>query len=107
LNAPPPPPQPLVPRAPISGGILNGKATSMPQPAYPSGALEFRASGTVHVQVTVDESGQVSSAKAVSGHPLLQQAAVEAAYQARFAPTRLSGQPVKVSGVLGYNFVLR
>lgn len=106
VEAPPPlpldEPPPLMPRAPINGGILNGKAISKPQPIYPA----TRASGIVSVQVTVDESGNVISAKAVSGHPLLQSAAVKAAYQARFAPTRLSGQPVKVSGVLTYNFVL-
>jgi TonB family protein len=99
-----PPPPPLPPRAPVSGGILNGKAASLPQPVYAPMARDARASGTVYVQVTVDESGNVISAKAVSGHPLLQPAAVRAAYQARFAPTRLSGQPVQVSGVIRYNF---
>jgi TonB family protein len=106
LAEPPPPPRPLLPRAPISGGVLDGKAVSKPQPAYPSVALAGRAAGAVYVQVTVDESGQVISAKAIGGHPLLQSAATEAAYRARFSPTRLEGQPVKVSGVLSYNFVL-
>lgn len=102
-----PPPMPLLPHAPISGGNLNDKAVSKPQPVYPPLARAAHASGTVHVQVTVDESGQVTSAKAVDGHPLLQHAAVEAAYQARFSSTRLTGQPVKVSGVISYNFVLQ
>jgi protein TonB len=95
------------PRAPISGGVLNGKAISKPQPAYPAIAKAARASGTVTVAVTVDESGKVISARAQGGHPLLQQAAVQAAYQARFSPTLLSGQPVKVNGVITYNFVLQ
>ena len=95
-----------LPRAPISGGVLNGKAISKPEPEYPPIARAARASGTVTVQVTIDEEGKVISARAAGGHPLLQQAAVQAAYKARFAPTRLSGQPVKVSGVLTYNFVL-
>jgi TonB family protein len=56
------------------------------------------------VQITVDESGNVINAKAVAGHPLLQAAGVAAARQAKFAPTRLSGQPVKLQGVLVYNF---
>jgi protein TonB len=59
----------------------------------------------VVVQVTIDENGSVISASAVSGHPLLTQAAVNAARQARFSPTKLSGQPVKVTGVIQYNFV--
>jgi periplasmic protein TonB len=102
---PPPKPTPTPRRAPISGGVLNGKALSLPKPGYPPIAKAARASGTVTVQVTIDESGKVVSARAVSGHPLLQQAAVQAAYGARFSPTQLSGQPVKVTGVITYNFV--
>jgi TonB family protein len=108
---PPPPPVPLnsnvsgAPRAPISGGVLNGKAISLPKPVYPPIAKSAHASGTVIVQITIDESGKVISARAISGHPLLQAAAVQAAYGARFSPTQLSGQPVKVTGTLSYNFV--
>lgn len=89
----------------VSGGVLNGKAISLPQPPYPPVAKAAKASGTVVVQVTVDENGNVVSAQAVSGHPLLQAAAVAAARGAKFSPTKLSGQPVKVTGVIQYNFV--
>jgi len=89
----------------ISGGVLNGKAISLPKPAYPAAAKAVRASGSVSVQVLIDENGSVVSASAVSGHPLLRAAAVGAARGARFSPTKLSGQPVKVSGVITYNFV--
>lgn len=102
---PPPPPQPTPPRAPISGGVLNGKAINLPKPAYPPIAKSAHASGTVVVQVTIDENGNVISANAVSGHPLLRAASVAAARGARFSPTKLSGQPVKVTGVITYNFV--
>jgi len=105
---PPPPPTPTAPSsnpAPVSGGVLNGKAVSKPEPAYPPIARAVKASGTVAVQVTVDEAGNVISATAISGHPLLQQAAVAAARQAKFTPAKLAGQPVKVTGVLTYNFV--
>src|SRR6266498_3565001 len=105
IEAPPPPPAPTPPRAPISGGVLNGKAISLPKPAYPPIARQAHASGTVVVQVTIDENGSVVSAHAVSGHPLLQAVAVAAARGARFSPTKLSGQPVKVTGVITYNFV--
>jgi periplasmic protein TonB len=107
-DEPPPPapkPTPTPRRAPISGGVLNGKAISLPKPPYPPIARAARAAGTVTVQVTIDESGKVISARAVGGHPLLQQAAVQAAYGARFSPTQLSGQAVKVTGVITYNFV--
>lgn len=102
----PPPPAPPKPRPKqISGGVLNGKATSLPKPPYPPAARAVRASGAVSVQVLIDESGNVVSASAVSGHPLLRAAAVQAARGARFSPTMLSGQAVKVSGVITYNFV--
>jgi TonB family protein len=89
---------------PISGGLLNGKAISLPRPPYPAIAKAAHASGTVVVQVTIDEGGSVTNARAVSGHPLLQASATQAAYQARFSPTLLAGKPVKVTGVLTYNF---
>jgi TonB family protein len=92
-------------RAPISGGVLNGKATSMPAPEYPAIARAAHASGSVTVEITVDENGNVIAAHAVSGHPLLQAAAVKAARRATFSPTRLNGEPVKVTGALVYEFV--
>lgn len=103
-----PTPEPTkTPRTPktISGGRLDGKAVSLPKPAYPAIARASGASGTVVVQVTVDESGRVSSASAISGHPLLKASAVQAAYAARFTPTLVEGQPVKVTGTISYNFV--
>jgi len=102
---PPPPPKPKPVPKQISGGVLNGKATSLPKPAYPPAAKAVGASGSVTVQVLIDESGNVVSATAVSGHPLLRASAVAAARGAKFSPTQLSGQPVKVSGVITYNFV--
>src|SRR5215216_2670419 len=102
---PPPASTPTPPRAPISGGVLNGKAINLPKPGYPPIARAAHAAGTVVVQVLIDENGNVVSAHAMSGHPLLQGAAVGAARQAKFSPTKLSGQPVKVTGVIQYNFV--
>jgi protein TonB len=85
--------------------VLNGKAISKPQPTYPPIAKAAHASGLVTVQVLVDEKGSVISAHAISGHPLLISSAEAAARQAKFSPTVLSGQPVKVSGIITYNFV--
>jgi TonB family protein len=90
------------PSRPVSAGVLNGRAISKPQPVYPPAAGEV--SGTVVVQVLVDESGRVTSASAVSGHPLLRAAAAQAARSARFEPMKLSGRAVKMTGVLTYNF---
>ena len=93
--------QPAPVRQPISGGILNGRAISLPKPSYPAAAC---AKGTVVVQVIIDECGCVISAHAISGHPLRQVAAVQAAHQARFVPVSLRGQRVRVQGVIIYNF---
>lgn len=95
------------PRAPISGGILNGKAVNLVKPEYPAEARAAGVGGTVMVQVLLDEEGNVLNATAVSGDALLRQACVIAALGSKFSPTRLSGQPVKVSGVIQYNFVAR
>lgn len=90
----------------INGGIINGKAVSLPKPEYPASAKAVKANGEVKIQVVIDETGNVISAEAVSGHPLLQLAAQSAARQAKFSPTTLAGQPVKVSGIIVYKFVL-
>jgi TonB family protein len=105
-SQPPPPPLAIAPpNMPITGGVLNGKARSLPKPDYPPIARSARASGTVAVQVVINEEGDVISAYAVSGHPLLRAVSVKAAHGAKFSPTRLSGQAVKVAGIITYNFV--
>jgi len=104
-EAPPPRATPKPVPKMISGGVLNGKATSLPKPAYPPAARAVHAQGACSVQVVISETGSVISASAVSCHPLLKAAAEGAARGAHFSPTLLSGQPVKVSGVITYNFV--
>jgi protein TonB len=88
------------PKGPIAGGMLNGKAIYLPQPEVPSG----EATGVVLVQVLIDEQGAVVEARPVSGPQQLHALAVNAARLARFTPTLLMGEPVKVSGTLSYNF---
>lgn len=87
--------------------VLNGEAIFLPKPPYPAIAKQLRIQGPVNVQVVVSETGKVISAKAVSGNPALTTAAQQAALQARFSPTMLGEQPVKVSGIITYNFVLQ
>ncbi|MDX6693043.1 MAG: Ca-activated chloride channel [Blastocatellia bacterium] len=94
------------PKRPLSGGALNGKAIVLPKPVYPPSAKSLRTMGTVVVEVLIDESGKVITARAVSGPPALQSSAVQAARQAKFSPTTLSGQPVQVVGTITYSFVL-
>jgi TonB family protein len=100
---PPPPPPP--PGSEPRGGVVNGIAILLPKPKYPAEAKAAGARGTVVVHVFIDESGSVISTRAVSGNPLLLDAAETAACSARFTPTLLSGKPVKVWGSINYNFV--
>lgn len=92
------------PPTPQSLGVVNGRAKDLPKPAYPAAAISLNIQGKVDVQVTIDETGKVTSANAISGHPLLRATAEKAARSATFSPTYLSKVPVKVTGVIIYNF---
>jgi TonB family protein len=110
---PPPPPPPPLPQSPDSpklirksGGVLSASAIKRVGPEYPPLAKAANVSGTVVVEITVDETGDVISARAISGHPLLKDAAVDAARQWKFSPTTLAGEAIKVVGTLTFNFAL-
>lgn len=90
----------------LISGILNGKATSLPAPKYPGEAKSNKIQGIVFVRITVDENGQVISAKAIKGASALHQSAEKAALKAKFEPSKLDGNPVKVIGILQYRFAL-
>jgi protein TonB len=90
---------------PSSPNVLNGRALHLVQPPYPIPARQAHANGTVIVQVVINEEGNVISAKAISGPPLLQQVSVAAAAASKFSPTKLCEEPVRVSGVIQYRFV--
>lgn len=107
ITEPPPDPTPKPAPKILRKTILNGEALTLPKPPYPPMAKQIHVQGTVNVQVLIDERGNVVSATPVSGHPLLVHAAKAAALQARFSPTMLGDQPVKVSGVITYNFLLQ
>jgi len=105
-SEPPPEPAPNARLRPVSGGVLNGTAISLPAPTYPETARRLRMAGLVIVEVVVDETGKVISAVATSGPAQLREVAIQAARRARFSPTKLSGQPVKVAGLINYKFAL-
>ncbi len=104
---PSPPPRQTGGTVSLPSSVISSKVINKPAPPYPPIALAAGIAGTVAVQILVDEQGRVISAKATSGNSLLQAAAVQAAYKASFTPTLLSGQAVKVTGSITYNFVLR
>jgi protein TonB len=76
----------------------------LPKPDYPADARAAGIEGVVVVQVTIDEQGNVIEARPMSGPKQLQAVSVLAAQQAKFSPTLLSGEPVKVTGILIFNF---
>jgi TonB family protein len=93
----PPPPSPPTP-------ISVGDAVVKVQPRYPAKARRVSAVGMVDVQVTVSPEGRVTEAKAISGHPLLREAAEEAALQWVFKPAIANGAPVSTQIILTFRF---
>lgn len=106
-SEPPPPPQVKPGTSKVSEGVLQGGALNKVMPPYPPIARAARAAGPVQVVVTISEEGRVIEAYAASGHPLLRATSVEAARRWTFKPTLLSNVPVKVQGVLTFNFTLQ
>jgi protein TonB len=101
----PEPPKPTTQHVPSQ--VLNSKLITAPQPIYPAMAKQTRTEGSVNIQILVDEQGKVVSAQVMAGNPMLTPAAKEAAMRARFTPTTLNGVPVKIQGVITYNFRLQ
>lgn len=89
----------------VNVGVMNSRAANLPKPAYPQAAKDANASGQVMVQISVDESGNVLNARAVSGHPLLRASAENAARQSRFNPVKVDNQAVRANGLVVYNFI--
>ena len=90
--------------ASVREGFEPPKVDTLPKPPTPPIAAAAHATGTVEVKVIIDLEGKVIAAAAISGHPLLQGAAVSAARYARFTPAKYNGEPVKVVGVIPYTF---
>lgn len=90
---------------PVNIGTINSRAVSLPLPAYPSSARQVRATGRVAVMVTLDRDGNVVSATATTGHPLLRGPAEDAAMRSRFRPVSVNGVTVPARGTILYNFV--
>lgn len=103
--SPPPssPPKPLNPQK-VLEGVLQGNAITRAKPVYPASARSMNAYGKVEVKIIISEEGRVIEAKAISGHPALHNAAVEAAYKWVYKPTTLNGVAVKVESILTFNF---
>ena len=94
------------PAVAVENEALSSRVISLPRPIYPEEAQKAKVGGIVRVLATVDEQGNVVDAEAISGSPLLQAAAVDAAKQAKFEPLLNAGRPVKTKTTISYNFVL-
>jgi TonB family protein len=89
----------------VAAGLEPGRILQMPVPRYPPIARAAHAEGEIQVHIIISEEGKVIAAAAISGHPLLQATSVAAARNSVFTPTLLHGKPVKVNGVIKYNFI--
>ena len=103
-TGPPPPPEKTQKLQRISQGVLEGSVITKVKPVYPPNAKNMNASGKVEVQIVISEEGRVIEASAVSGHPALRSAAVDAARKWVFKPTMLNGSPVRVQSILNFIF---
>jgi periplasmic protein TonB len=112
--APPPPPPPKVEapkpvtpqRIRVGGNVQAALAIRAPKPAYPPLAKQARIQGVVKLNAVIGKDGAIQDLKAVSGHPLLVPAALEAVRQWLYKPTLLNGEPVEVVTVIDVNFTL-
>ncbi|HZH33935.1 MAG TPA: VWA domain-containing protein, partial [Pyrinomonadaceae bacterium] len=86
---------------------LNGKATNLPKPVLAPNINWDGSDGLVNVRIETHENGNVTSATAESGNPLLRAAAIQAAQSSKFRVTKLGDQPVQITGVIVYSFVLK
>ncbi len=103
----PPPPKPKVRiPVPMGGNVQESKLIKRVDPVYPQMARIARVSGTVILQVIVDEEGNVSEVKVLQGNPLLTEEAVRAVSQWKYSPTLLNGEPVPVTATVTVNFTL-
>lgn len=92
--------------SPLQVGSLVEYATEKTNPAYPPAARMMRKTGTVRVEVLVDEQGKIAEVKNASGESLLQKAATDALKKWKFKPFTRDGQPVKATGFISFNFNL-
>jgi protein TonB len=103
------PPKPPKQRTPVRiGGIVQeSKLIHKVTPVYPPLAIKAHVSGSVILEALIDEEGNVTNLKSIKGHPLLDEAAIQAVSQWKYSPTILNGEPVQVIAVVTVVFQLR
>jgi TonB family protein len=91
----------------VGDEVLRGYAIHKEPPPYPPEAMAKRISGLIRVKIEIDETGSVTDAKIICGGGMLAAVSHEAALKWRFNSTLLNGQPVKVRGILTFNFMMQ
>jgi len=107
MGGAPPPPKPR-PTGPIrvGGNVQAARILNRVQPVYPPLARQTRISGTVRLHAIISKDGTIQQLEVMSGHPLLQQSALDAVRQWRYQPTLLNGEPVEVDTTIDVIFSL-
>jgi len=90
----------------VSAQTQQARITHLVQPVYPELARQTKISGTVRMHAIIGKDGAIKQLEAIDGHPLLQQAALNAVSQWRYQPTLANGQPVEVDTTISVNFTL-
>ena len=107
MGAAPPPPRPhQTGPLRVGGNVQAARIVNRVQPVYPPLARQTRISGTVRLHAIIGKDGAITSLEVMSGHPLLQQAALDAVRQWRYQPTLLNGEPVDVDTTIDVIFSL-
>jgi TonB family protein len=106
---PSPKPEPIPSPTPaqptkVSEGVMMGSAINKVYPVYPAPARQLRLSDVVQVQITISEEGRVIDAVVLKGHPFFREAALQAVRKWTFNPTKLSRVPIRVHGIITFNF---
>jgi protein TonB len=93
-------------RVRVSAGVSQGLLIHQVKPTYPSLARQARIQGAVVLQAVIGKDGSIQNLRAVSGHPMLTPAAIDAVKQWRYKPYYLNGEPVEVDTQITVNFTL-
>jgi protein TonB len=105
-GAPPPPKPKQTGPLKVGGNVQAARIINRVQPIYPPLARQTRISGTVRLHAIIGKDGTIQSLEVINGHPLLQQAALDAVRQWRYQPTLLNGEPVEVDTTIDVIFSL-
>jgi protein TonB len=97
---------PAIPRYVQGGNVRLGQLLHKGEAQYPPMAKAAHISGVVELECVVGTDGHIHEVKLKSGNPLLVRAAVDAAWQFVYAPTRLNGVPIEIVTILSFSFKL-